>query len=254
MRRVQVLLGLVLLMPGFAEAQVVVPNNRATTDGNLNNRFPFLVNAGQRYQQVYAADQFTAPLVIGRIAFRLDGPSSTAFSRTLSNVQIALSTTTNGPDALSATFADNLGPDILVVYSGSLTLSSLATPGPGDTRVFDISIELQTPFAYNPASGHLLLDVLNASPENNSINVFFDAEATTGDSISRLNGTEGQPGATTGSLNTAGLVTQFSAVAVPEPATYGLMVTLAAAAGLAIHYRREQYQHDLEVTDQQPGA
>src|SRR5262245_51915869 len=172
-RVIPFLMGICLFLPGLADAQVVVPNNRATTDGNLNNRFPFLVNGGQRYQQVYAADQFSAPLVIGRVAFRLDGPTSTPFSRTLSNVQITLSTTAAGPDALSATFADNLGPDNTVVYSGPLTLSSLATPGPGNTRVFDIIIDLQTPFAYNPVGGHLLLDVLNASHENNNINIFF---------------------------------------------------------------------------------
>src|SRR5262245_25348626 len=83
-------MGLVIA-PGPVAAQVVVPNSLASTDGNGNNTFPFFVTGGQRYQQVYAANQFPGAMTIGQIAFRPDSISNT-FTRNLSSVVITLST------------------------------------------------------------------------------------------------------------------------------------------------------------------
>ena len=86
-----------------------------------------------------------------------------AFTTTIADIQISLSTTSKAVDGLSNTFADNVGSDSTTIYSGSLTLSSTNAAGPGGTHVFDIAIHFQNDFVYNPASGNLLLSIVNIS-------------------------------------------------------------------------------------------
>src|SRR5262249_21659069 len=151
-------------------AVVIVPNNLAATEGDISNGLPFNIGAfslsSQRYQQVFAASAFASvsgPHLITQIAFRPDAQIGGAFSSIIPNIQINLSTTSATPDGLSATFANNVGSDDTVVFSGSLSLSSAFTGPPGGPKAFDIIINLQTPFLYNPSAGNLLLDVRNFS-------------------------------------------------------------------------------------------
>jgi hypothetical protein len=185
-----------------------------------------------RYQQVYSASQFSAtgPGLITQIAFRPDAANGAPFTGTLSNAQIDLSTTTAGPDALSTTFASNVGPDDKIVYSGPLTLSSAFTGPPGGPKDFDILISLQNPFPYVPSAGNLLLDMRLFSllvP-----NQFLDAQNTTGDPTSRVF-SNGGVSALTGAADTLGLVTRFTLTSVPEPTSVVLLALGLAATGLA---------------------
>jgi hypothetical protein len=98
---------------------VVVPNGLANVDGNSNNTFPFH-NGGSsmRYQQVFDGAAFgSSPITITGIAFRPDLGAGDAFTSTISNIQINLSTTSRSPDNLSTTFANNVGADDTVVRS-----------------------------------------------------------------------------------------------------------------------------------------
>src|SRR2546430_355240 len=156
-----------------------------------------------RYQQVYAASQFGAlppggTNLIG-IAFRVDAGFG-GFSSPLPAGQINLSTTAQTPDGLSATFANNIGTDDTVVFSGPLSLSSSAT---GSPAAFDVVINFSSSFFYNPDRGNLLLDVRNSGGGNISQP---DAVSLTGDSVSRL---YGSGTSTTGGADSAGLVTEF---------------------------------------------
>lgn len=190
-----------------AAAPLVVPNSLATIEGNSNNAFPFSIAASSmRYQQVFAASEFgTQPLTITQITFRPDGPAGNAFSTTLSNVQINLSTTSAAPDGLSSTFANNVGGDDTVVFpSGPLALSSLDTgSGPRD---FDIVINLTTPFVYDPSAGNLLFDARNFSGGSTTA---FDHQFTPSDPVSRV---FGAVGSSTGTPDTSGLVAAFELV------------------------------------------
>jgi hypothetical protein len=71
-------------------------------------------------------------------------------------VRISLSTTSRAPDNLSATFADNVGVDESVVFSGDLVFTSANDSVPGGTRAFDILIKLTNEFNYDPSLGNLL--------------------------------------------------------------------------------------------------
>lgn len=202
-----------------AQADVVVPNVLAGVEGAGGNTFPFDSITPQRYQQVYASSQFPAGGLITQLAFRPDGLLGHAFSVTISNIEIDLSTTPAAPDALSSTFASNVGLDDTMVFSGSLNLSSAFTGPAGGPKAFDILINLTTPFLYNPALGNLLLDVRNFSGEPTGLAGEFDSQFTVGDPISRA---FGDIASSTASItDSEGLVTQFTIV--PEPATVELM-------------------------------
>jgi PEP-CTERM motif len=207
------------------EPTVVVPNGARTIEGDTNNNYPFnLAVTGlpsQRYQQVYAASQFgglPSGGLITQIVFRPDASFGQAFTSTLPDIQIDLSTTSAADDGLSTTFSDNVGADDTVVFGrGPLTLSSSFTGPPDGPKDFDIIITLTTPFFYNPAHGNLLLDVRNFG---GGTTTFFDAVFQTGDGVSRVFNSDVNSG--TGNTDTEGLVTGF--VIVPEPGSAAMLL------------------------------
>ena len=237
-----------------ATAATVVPNNLQTTEGNEANAFPFNIGGScmgcplpsQRYQQVYAASEFASlsgPQLITQILFRPDASLGQAFSSTLSDIQINLSTTSAAPTGLSTTFEDNVGSDDTVVFSGPLSLSSAFTGPVGGPKDFDIVINLLTPFLYNPSAGNLLLDIRNFA---GGVTTFFDAQLQTEDSTSRGYTLGARDvNASIGDTDSLGLVTKFTIIsppqAVPEPASVlGLFTVGAIGAGSALKRNKKQ--------------
>jgi hypothetical protein len=216
-----VLLAWTLAAMGASAQTAVVPSSRQASDGNSDNLFPFSVGQfpyglqSMRYQQVYAASEFTAaggPVLITRISFRPDADWGGPFDGVLPEVQINLSTTKAGPDTLSTTFSANVGADDTMVHSGPLHLSSLFSRSLSGPMDFDINITLATPFLYDPAAGNLLLDVRNIG--GGILGVAFDAEQQRGDSTScifstGINGVQDLQGFNA-NIFSFGLVTQFT--------------------------------------------
>jgi hypothetical protein len=141
----------------------VAPNTAATNDSTFGSGV--LIASNYREQMIYGAIHFPPDigLVITELRLRPDRSSGRAFTTTVANIQFNLSTTTRNPDGLSPTFANNVGFDDTVVFSGPLTISSQFTGPPNGPKDFDIIIPLSTPFLYNPAAGNLLLAVRNFS-------------------------------------------------------------------------------------------
>ena len=159
LRRLRVGLAVVLAgtLAGFGGAHetraevLVVPNALATQEGNSNNGSPF--SFASRYQQVYGASEFlplSEPVLITALSFRPDATYGGTFSVTIPDIQVSLSTTLAAPDGLDPVFANNIGSNNQLVFSGSLSLSSAFTGPAAGPKDFDVTITLQTPFLYDP--------------------------------------------------------------------------------------------------------
>jgi len=150
-----------------------------------------------RIQEVYGSANFPpdTAMWITELCYRPDLVFGNAFNTTVNDIQINLSTTSRNPDALSFTYAQNVGPDDTVVFDGMLQISSQFTGLPGGPRDFDIRIPLTTPFLYDPGAGNLLVDIRNFSGSGASL---LSGQRITGDSASR---TAGGLGSSTGGLD-----------------------------------------------------
>lgn len=230
--------------PAFAET-ILAPG----TAGNAQGPAPFRYygSGGSRVQQVYSSSFFFAPISLTSISFRAyPGASAGVFSSnafSISNLVVRLSTTSRGDETgntLSSTFASNVGANVTTVYQGALSLATAATGiGP---QPFDYTITFQNAFAYNPSMGNLLLDVnvLGAVSGGGFGFITFDTVNTLNDGIFSVvdinNGA-----ATTGTLSTAGAISLFGgtlAAAVPEPATWAMMLLGFGMIGASMRYRR----------------
>ncbi len=219
---------------------ITVPNEFFNRIGNSASELPFDTGTNSiRYQQVFDASQFgqigPGGAVITMLSFNV-AASGQGFDTTLPSIRIDLSTTTKLPDALSPTFADNVGADDAIVFgTGPL---SIRAGGPAG-GAFDIHVPLARPFFYLPSAGNLLLDVRNFGGGNTT---FFDGVFTVGDSVSMVYGTpadgSGSVNSSDGRLNTFGLITRFEGTLVPEPAPLLLLILGLCAVALAARRRK----------------
>ncbi len=140
---------------------LVLPNSLTAAEGGFNNVVPFGITqslgASARYQQVYAASQFSDfskdLFLITQISFRPDSFRGAAFSSVLPDVQINLSTTTASTENLNAAYSVNVGLDDTIVFPrGALAISSMLVGPKSGPKDFDIVIDLATPFFYQPTA------------------------------------------------------------------------------------------------------
>lgn len=228
-----------LILPLALRAQpsfTVVPNSYAGTEGGTSATYPFS-QSSMRYQQVFAASQFSGTGTITQISFRADGPSysqGTLFLPTpVANVTITLSTTTAQPGAMSKTFANNLTSTPTTVYSGTLMMSSSCTGPSGGPNAFDTRVYLTTPFTYDPSQGNLLLDV-TVNPGSAPSVPTLDAETTSsGQVTSRVYGTPSS--ATSGTADNKGMIVQFTFgnFAIPTSSHIGWLIFTSNVTGIA---------------------
>ena len=220
-------IALVALVPtGGRAIDVIVPNDRALVEGDWGNGFPFSYSSSAHYQQVYDASQFmvlgTNGGSINYIGFRYHGNYNTA-SMTYNSMVVRLSTTLKPVDNLSSIFAENLGADAGIVFSGRYVLG--VTPPPADHQLhpwpFPMFIFFNTPFQYNPAAGNLLLDIqwTYASLYGGTGPPDPDSVQTSDDSVSRVYAENIYQTyiPTNGTANTYGLVTMFGVSPVVPP-------------------------------------
>jgi hypothetical protein len=187
---------------------IVVPNALATNDGNTYGITPTGGPTSVRENFVFNASQFSAlsgPTYLTQFAWRPDiipGPSG---PRTVT-LRIYASTTTRSVPGLSTTFAQNIGADNTLVFSGTLNWATGNLPGPGNTRQFDVVFPFTTPFLYDPAAGNLLLDI-QFSANGQAIKLDI---VTGNDELSRKVVSTTSSNGTTGTFGSPAQVTQFT--------------------------------------------
>ncbi len=228
-------------------AQVLVsPGSATSVEGSQNNSWPFDGYFPMQYEQAYSAADFnsiTAPEYLTSIAFRPDAAYGSPFTSTLPDIRISISSAVYPPFSMSANFADNIGADNTVVYSGALTLSSNFTGPVNGPKDFDITIPFTTPFLYTPGSNILMY-----------VEDFGGGTACSFDAVYTYSPSKGQrvfdypqvfpyQYSPTGEISATGLVTQFTfgtppPPANPEPGSLGLIVGLISAAGMLLKRRQ----------------
>ena len=174
---------------------------------------------GSLYQQVYTASAFTSPTTIGSVSFF----KSSGGVMDSATYDIAFYLSPNAAGSLSTNAASNRGA--LLSNFGSFSVSG-AMP---DTLTFDGSR-----FTYDPSLGNLLMQVSVTGLTNSvSYSSFFQADG------SRLQ-TERLYQYANGETYTGGnaLVTSFGAGAVPEPATWAMMIGGFGMVGGAMRRRK----------------
>ena len=213
---------------------IVIPNANTNTVGNQADTSTG--GSGDiRSQQLLGSGQFTSvggSLLIDQLSFRT-APGMGSLDLTVTTLNLFLSTSPKFPNTggplMSATFADNVGPDNTLVYSGSVAFQSPGCAGPG-VCPFDLSILFTTPFLYDPTKGRLLIDVkmtgFTEQPGGALDAVSFSPPG--GGSVASVNGALSDAA---GNFDFSGDILQLRYTAVPEPASGALMLTGAAALG-----------------------
>ena len=206
-----------------AQAATIVVGN-----GTGGNGFPF--GSGgfgdkTQYQQVYNKTSFSAPIAIQSVSFRRSSGGTTLASGT---VKLSASTTNAAVDALSTDFASNIGADNRQVFSGTLQPNFN-----GEVLRFVFS----TPFAYRPGNGNLLLNFAFENYVAPEISTFFlSNNNNAGGVYSRMHDFGS-------GYENFGLVTTFETSAlgaVPEPATWAMLILGFGVIGGAMRSARRQ--------------
>ncbi len=167
-----------------AAALVTVPSAYWDTEGDQGRSIPFgtdnYCDDGIRYQQLYDGSQVGGP-TIGSMSFRLDSSSGDVGPVNYTGVTVTLSSTLATYATMSTTFADNIGPNAAIVYSGNLSVdpSTLGSPNP-----FDFTINFDTPFEFDGSVANLLVDITITGCHEGSI---FHLDAVGGENaVSRI--------------------------------------------------------------------
>lgn len=228
-----------------AAATVIAPNAFTDTDapsaqfGVLGN----LANSPSTFQFVVSASQLaglSSGSLISAIGFRFAGspflePSGTA---SFSRYDIQIGRAANPTTALSSVYANNMGADTILARTGALTVPANTftdLPGEGSNNFYDLGFT--TPYLYSGGDlGVTIRYLANTGNPGIALDAFSpDARINTVFSTGSATATSGMVGVGFAP------VTRFtfaSAVgAVPEPASWAMMILGMGAVGFTMRRR-----------------
>ncbi len=139
------------------QSLLTLPASHTTQEGTSSTNVPFGRSSPVRVQCAYDAMLFTGPSLITQIAFRLDGGGAAA-QKTV-DCEIRMSTMALSLVGMDPNFALNRGGDETIVLPQQL-LTLPAQAANGTPSAFLPPIPLSTPFAYDPANGALLVEIV----------------------------------------------------------------------------------------------
>jgi PEP-CTERM motif len=200
---------LVLSLP--AHGQITV----GTATPGTGNCIPVSCSLGYtRYQEAFNANAFSGPFNIGAFTFFRTQDQSGTGQLAPGSYSFRFGTTSRDPNALSATYADNI--------SSPLSLFASMVIAPGMAAGSEFTVTGTSPYLYVPMLGSNLLMDVQYSNSNPSDVAFFDWDRCgyidpSCNTVGRVYGT-----GVAGAVEPTGLVTRFTAAAVtttPEPAS-----------------------------------
>ena len=171
-----------------AEITIVVPNGLENVEGDGSYNDPADYSNGLRLQAMYLASDFLSlpdtPVLMAGFSFRPDGNNVSQFSNSWGNLILRLSTTNIEPTNLSQVFSENIGSQETIVFNGPITWATDNTGSPGGPKDFDVALNFETTFAYDPNDGNLLIDWLVQAPASG---ITGGKGTLDGQSLNRLN-------------------------------------------------------------------
>lgn len=188
-----------------------------------------------RYQQIYSSSLFSGAVSISSVAFSTDQDSLYS-----ADISMRLTTTSRAVGLLSSNLDSNFSAPLTTVYSNALFSQTIVGGSESFGLVFDFSA---APFLFDPGSGNLLMDIQISNqsliPEQFPAFTGFSQGGTgVGTAYSRAWDTAGVLGL---GSDTGGLRTKIesTAVAIPEPETYLLLLAGLGLLGFVTRARRE---------------
>lgn len=210
-----VLLGFLAVCSSGAIAQTIVAQNGPHDSWNA---IPLSLGAG-RYQQVYASSLFSAPVSITSVAFSTD--VEYLYS---ADISLRFTTTSSAVGALSGNLDGNFSVPLTPVLSNASFSQTIAAGQEAFGLRFDFAAN---PFAFDPASGNLLMDLVigNQLMTPAEFPAFFGF--STGDGSASAYSRAWNSDIFGQGSDGWGLRTQFSysqVAAIPEPETYAMLL------------------------------
>jgi len=150
---------------------VTLPTSAIGAVGGSGNVFPWGTTSypGMRIMNIYDSSHFTGaptpvttPIMITTLRWRADNTVGSWAGGTYPNCQVRLATAAVDYTAASTNWATNLGPDVTTVYSGNVTVSPITVSSTTTPAPFQVTINLSTPFIYDPMAGDLVIDTEHA--------------------------------------------------------------------------------------------
>jgi hypothetical protein len=142
----------------LCETAFVLPTQYAAAEAPNAHPWPWSNSpAGTRTLDLYdpSALPFSSRVWIDRLAWRTNAGS--AFPGDSYQLRIVMSTSPNSSSTIVAGFEPNHGADRTVVFEG--TWNAPASPSSSDPTAFDLFVDLQRPFEYDPSLGSIVVDV-----------------------------------------------------------------------------------------------
>lgn len=188
----RILVSLVLAATAAAQGAVVSPIGSATVEGDSNNVFPFGQTTPRRYMQIHA-DLGTTPLVITKLAFRVNASTTNYTGTRVHDLEVYMGHGNANAQATPSLDFDNnySGPKTTVLPRTFVTWGpqgQSVSPGPNPFNG-TMEIVLATPFVYT-GTAPLIWEVAYFGNTTTGTMSIFDADAsTTATATSTITGT-----------------------------------------------------------------
>jgi hypothetical protein len=197
---------------------VVVPPDRATQSGNT-----FISEAFRQpgtFQTVYSAPNFSGPVLINSMAFRMEEASGgSSIQAVIPRVTVQNSTFSGTPSSFEPFSYDaNKGADEMTAYDSGVQWTTTDLPD-FSPNPFDLKLVFSRPFFYDPSKGSVLINFTSSGDFTSGVAVDLHSH--------------GRPDVGWVGNTGASLVTQFDVTPVPEPNAFILLLFGALALRVA---------------------